>query len=293
MPRLRRPEALRGDARKLNDALHDLHERAGMPSLAELVRGLGAGVASRSRVHETFSHARLPAWGLLELIVEQLARRVPGGPAPADEVHRFHKLWRAAGRMQAGDERHTTQVVADALLLIIEWVNPPLLPSPSDRLLGHFVDVALTESETDSLVIEKRSQGNSCLVALATDRKTHARVAAAVVSTLNSSVMKDRSVHHYRWPYPQLRVFAHAGPIEYDGEVQLCPTILDMHFHSESMTIRDAHVGDERLPVIFIASSRVIDKPQAEGGRIGDEVWTPVANIPDDGNPLRLWIRAR
>ncbi|WP_218577439.1 DUF4365 domain-containing protein [Phytohabitans rumicis] len=37
-------------------------------------------------------------WGLIELLVEELASRVPGGPETNDEVRRFHVLWLAASR---------------------------------------------------------------------------------------------------------------------------------------------------------------------------------------------------
>lgn len=98
MPRHKRPASLVGAARVLNDTLHGLHARAGLPSLGDLVRSIGHGVVSRSRVHEAFAGERVPDWGLLELLVEQLALKVPGGPRPDDEVRRFHALWLTAAR---------------------------------------------------------------------------------------------------------------------------------------------------------------------------------------------------
>ncbi|WP_158553881.1 hypothetical protein [Micromonospora deserti] len=96
MAGLKRPGSLPDEARALNDALHDLHARAGRPSLTTMVRWIGAGVASRSRIHEAFISARVPDWGLLDVLVEQLANKVPAGPDPGDEVRRFYQLWLAA-----------------------------------------------------------------------------------------------------------------------------------------------------------------------------------------------------
>ncbi|MEU9858777.1 hypothetical protein [Streptomyces sp. NPDC047974] len=84
-----------GPRRTLSDELHALHRRAGWPSLRDLVDALGNGVASRSRIGDVFAHPRLPAWGLLELLVTELASRARR-PDPTAEVDRFHALWEAA-----------------------------------------------------------------------------------------------------------------------------------------------------------------------------------------------------
>ncbi|WP_322936538.1 ATP-binding protein [Nocardioides bizhenqiangii] len=72
-----------GGQRDLNAALHDLHHRAGWPSLRVLAREAGCSHTTVSRV---FSARQLPAWGVLELVVEAL-----GG-----DVGAFHRLWLAA-----------------------------------------------------------------------------------------------------------------------------------------------------------------------------------------------------
>lgn len=100
MARMKRPGPMTPAVAHFSTALHDLHESAGLPSLSDLERALGKGVASRSRIHEAFAEPRLPVWGLIELLVEELASRVPGGPETDDEVRRFHALWLAASREQ-------------------------------------------------------------------------------------------------------------------------------------------------------------------------------------------------
>lgn len=83
MGALSRPDLPAGPHRRLNAALHELHHRAGWPSLRDLARQVGA---SRTTVAAVFSHPRLPRWGLVELVVEAL-----GG-----EPEQFHRLWLAA-----------------------------------------------------------------------------------------------------------------------------------------------------------------------------------------------------
>lgn len=83
MGALSRPEVPPGPLRLLFDALHELHHRAGWPSLRDLAREVGA---SRTTVSAAFSEPRVPRWGLIELLVETL-----GG-----DTERFHGLWLAA-----------------------------------------------------------------------------------------------------------------------------------------------------------------------------------------------------
>ncbi|WSQ06333.1 hypothetical protein OG604_50760 [Streptomyces sp. NBC_01231] len=63
--------------------------------MRDLSRALGDGVASSSRIHDAFTKPRLPAWGLVEVLVEHLASKAPGIGVSA-EVKRFHGLWDAA-----------------------------------------------------------------------------------------------------------------------------------------------------------------------------------------------------
>jgi len=80
---LAKPDMATPAARRLVDALHELHHHAGRPSLRDLGRQVGV---SRTTVGAAFSEPRVPRWGLLELIVEAL-----GG-----DVDEFHQLWLTA-----------------------------------------------------------------------------------------------------------------------------------------------------------------------------------------------------
>lgn len=83
MGALARPTVADGAVRELFDALHDLHHRAGWPSLRDLAREVGC---SRTTVSAAFSQPRVARWGLIELLVEAL-------DGDRDE---FHRLWLGA-----------------------------------------------------------------------------------------------------------------------------------------------------------------------------------------------------
>ena len=80
MGALPRPELPPGAHRELVQALHDLHHRAGWPSLRTLARCAGV---SHTTVSTVFSSPKVPSWGTLELVVEAM-------DGPATE---FHRLW--------------------------------------------------------------------------------------------------------------------------------------------------------------------------------------------------------
>ena len=90
MAALPRPELPAGPQRDLVDELHELHHQAGWPSLRTIGRAVGC---SPTTVSAAFSSARLPGWGLLELIAEFLQ----------GDTARFHRLWLEAGTAAAGD----------------------------------------------------------------------------------------------------------------------------------------------------------------------------------------------
>jgi hypothetical protein len=80
---LHQPELEPGPHRDLVDALHRLHDEAGRPSLRTIARRAGC---SHTTVHHFFTHPRLPAWSLVEMVVPAV------GGDPAD----FRDLWLAA-----------------------------------------------------------------------------------------------------------------------------------------------------------------------------------------------------
>src|SRR5882672_7837683 len=85
MGALPKPTVPDGPIRTLFDEIHQLHHRAGWPSLREIAKEVGC---SHTTVSVAFSEPRVPKWGTLELIVEAL-----GG-----DTERFHQLWLAASR---------------------------------------------------------------------------------------------------------------------------------------------------------------------------------------------------
>ncbi|HEY0642923.1 MAG TPA: AAA family ATPase, partial [Nocardioides sp.] len=89
MSALPRPDIPPGARRELADALHDLHHRAGWPSLRRLASAAGC---SHTTVSKVFSSTALPSWGTLELLVE----------AMDGDTADFHELWLAASDPNGG-----------------------------------------------------------------------------------------------------------------------------------------------------------------------------------------------
>ena len=63
---LHQPELEPGPHRELVDALHRLHHEAGRPSVRAIGRRAGC---SHTTVFHLFTHPRLPAWSLVEVVV--------------------------------------------------------------------------------------------------------------------------------------------------------------------------------------------------------------------------------
>lgn len=61
-----------GPITALFDRLHAIHLAAGQPSIREIASGIGRGVISSSTIHNMFRGPRVPKWGFLELVVEEL-----------------------------------------------------------------------------------------------------------------------------------------------------------------------------------------------------------------------------
>ncbi|MFJ9945472.1 DnaB-like helicase N-terminal domain-containing protein [Streptomyces erythrochromogenes] len=95
MGRWKKPTLPEGPLRTLNHELHSLHHKAGNPSARELQRAVGK-VVSHTKIHHAFIKPQVPAWGLVEVVVEQLAKSARPRLAVEEEVNRFKTLWDAA-----------------------------------------------------------------------------------------------------------------------------------------------------------------------------------------------------
>ncbi|MEU3410510.1 hypothetical protein ABZ760_04430 [Streptomyces sp. NPDC006658] len=125
MPRLKKPPLPDGPHRDLNDALHSLHLRAGLPSLRDLADGIGDGVAGKSRIHDAFASDRLPTWGLLQLLAEVMVKTIPGSHLEAEESL-LYQLW-----LKASGHSAASIVARD------EAEQPSESPSASTQLDAH------------------------------------------------------------------------------------------------------------------------------------------------------------
>jgi tetratricopeptide (TPR) repeat protein len=83
---IKREAAPAGPITELFDRLHAIHLAAGQPSIREIATGIGRGVISPSTIHNMFRGPRVPKWGFLELVVEELR----------GDMAEFRALWQVA-----------------------------------------------------------------------------------------------------------------------------------------------------------------------------------------------------
>ncbi|MFD0354344.1 hypothetical protein ACFVHW_11480 [Streptomyces sp. NPDC127110] len=109
--------------------------------MRELARALGTGVVSSSRIHDAFSKPRLPTWGLVQMLVVELAGRTPGADAAA-EVKRFHVVWDEAAEADSLPQALATPGQAQTVALsvpqavTVTHVPPVGRPVPRSLLLA-------------------------------------------------------------------------------------------------------------------------------------------------------------
>ncbi|MCI0383648.1 hypothetical protein [Streptomyces sp. CNQ085] len=93
----KKPDLPEGPLRDLNDALHALRKKAGFLSARRLQEMVGKEVCSHTKIHDAFTKPTLPSWGVVELVVEELAKEArPRIDDIEAEVNRFAALWHAA-----------------------------------------------------------------------------------------------------------------------------------------------------------------------------------------------------
>ncbi|MFB7031458.1 MULTISPECIES: hypothetical protein [unclassified Streptomyces] len=154
MPKLTPPLLPPGPRQTLSEELHRLHRRAGWPSVRDLARALGAGVASSSRIHDAFTKPRLPDWGLVDALVTALSERIPRAD-PDAESERFHALWETAA------EASVEAMGASAAPADHDVQPPPLvLPPP-----------AVPPARTNRLIMETSPKGKEHFVMRARRKK--------------------------------------------------------------------------------------------------------------------------
>ncbi|MGW6016201.1 hypothetical protein [Streptomyces sp. NPDC055210] len=134
----KRPQLPEGPLKDLTDALHELHLRAGRPTLSDLARALEGGV-SRSRLHDALTSGRLPRWEVVDALVEVLGSRARG-TAPEQELDRFHALWQRA--------------VSEA-----GHLEPPTAPAPRSRLVPPPRAPSLNTSVADAISSHSNAAG--------------------------------------------------------------------------------------------------------------------------------------
>lgn len=220
MPGLKRPVLSDGGLKDLNDALHDLHRRAGRPSTRDLARLIGSEVASKSRVYDAFSSDRLPSWGLVQVLAEALCASVPSSDFTAEE-RRLHSLWLAA---TGADRDHSPssevfmeQTISSeikeplpVLALRIEWARPSDLSVSNRRAVRYMVTDALLDIGYAESGPHRRDMSAGSVVSVDARREDPSLTTATVLSALEDSLSRSGVSGGYQGS--TLRVLAHLGP---------------------------------------------------------------------------------
>ncbi|MCP9209929.1 DnaB-like helicase N-terminal domain-containing protein [Streptomyces sp. NEAU-Y11] len=131
MPQWLRPRLPEGPLRVLNRELHALHSKAGYPSARKLYLAVGKAV-SHTNIHHAFVKPTLPSWGVVEVVVEQLAQLARPRLAADSEVNRFKDLWdraHASGPPFAAATKGTKQRSAGSGEPSSDEARPTLMPS--------------------------------------------------------------------------------------------------------------------------------------------------------------------
>ncbi|MFC9245201.1 DnaB-like helicase N-terminal domain-containing protein [Streptomyces sp. NPDC057136] len=95
MPQWLIPNLPEGSLRTFNRELHTLHGKAGYPSSRQLYLAVGK-VVSHTKIHHAFIKPCLPSWGVVDVVVEQLARQARPRLEAEAEINRFKRMWDSA-----------------------------------------------------------------------------------------------------------------------------------------------------------------------------------------------------
>ncbi|WP_439936872.1 ATP-binding protein [Nocardia sp. N13] len=224
MSALPRPDLAAGPHHDLNDALHDLHHRAGWPSLRTLARMTGV---SHTTVSKAFSTATLPTWGTLELVVEALD----------GDTEAFHDLWLAASTGRVED-----------------------VAAPAPRIAGRRAELDVVRRHLDTgtglfLVVGEAGIGKTTLVRAAAER-CDAFVAVGHCLPLSAEVPLMPVVDLLRG------IHAHGDGHWFKDALADCPAYvggLMTRLLPELDAGDDPHGSDFARPHLFAAVASVLD----------------------------------
>ncbi|MEU2654186.1 hypothetical protein ABZ615_02570 [Streptomyces sp. NPDC007325] len=300
MPGFKRPELPEGAHRDFNNALHDRHAVAGLPSIRRIAEKIGKDVISTGTIHRAFSSSDLPIWGNVELIAEALnviARR-----ECRSGVEQLQALWLKASKAPSTDDLPLPGRlrVVQALVLLIEWVNAPVLPFPTLTTLRRFIDSAANGLGLRRLnMIRRDGNGETVLIFSATEdggsllltSDVGAQVTNEITKSLDALMEEFCRGRNFNSPFPQVRVFAHGGTALFDGVDYSGPVLETMEAHRLGMTIQDGLVGD--YPGVIAIASGSVYRAEAMDHSKGDAFsrWVRARETVGDSDPLDLWIR--
>lgn len=299
---LKRPDLPDGGLKDLNDALHDLHRRAGRPSTRDLAKLIGVGVASKSRIYDAFSSDRLPSWGLLQVLAEALCASIPGTAFPAEE-QKLHSFWLAA---TGGGEppphssepsqvrtASTSEIEAPTpvLAMRIEWARPSDMSVRNRRALRSIVTHALSDIGYTSEGPHRRDMSAGSVDSRHEDP---ALTTATFLAGLEDSLRHSGVPGGYQGS--TLNFLAHLGsyslPATPDGTAKAVAELDELWRHQQT---QDLFSADEDVSALLADALLSLDRydPLAWEWAYGKIPLLRTDRGPQDLGDYKVWVRTR
>ncbi|MFI9030021.1 caspase domain-containing protein [Streptomyces sp. NPDC053560] len=274
---LARPALSDGPLKNLNDALHELHRRAGRPSLRELEADIKAEDSlpvppSHTRIYDVFSKARVPDSSLLCCLALVIARR---GHAldteidPGAEPDRFYRMWLAADaaeRQATYDSLAPDPVTAAAPQQASAVPDPPVPPLTDSPPAPPPSDTSSAPPRREGIAAMLRRAGAS------RRRQLSSAGTAELPPAAGLQPRHDRQLLHAMLPHPLDSRAVFIGTSAYDtlpelpsvqnGLLDLCGALTSQYgtFHpSNARTVLNPGSVTEALAPLEEAASEAAD----------------------------------
>ena len=226
-----------GPVTELFNRLHEVHLRAGQPSMREIVTKIGRGVISPSTVHNIFRGPRVPKWGFLELVIEELH---------GDNAE-FLALWQAARRSEdaAADNQGTTSLRGYGPSAIVPSARRMPVIEPTLAALGEHTAPGSSQRIRSHEIPQ---------------RNLHFTGRVAELESLRANLMRgDRS-------HPPAQIISGTGGV---GKTELATEYIHLHRHKYEIIwwIRAEHHDRVRDALVSLGQRLEVRPAGTESGR--------------------------
>jgi replicative DNA helicase len=132
--RIKQPQVPPGALNDFFSSLHDLHVKAGQPSIREIQRDIGRDSVSHTTIHKAFIGPRIPGWIIVEQLVEALADR--SRQERIAIIEQFKSLWEAAARSPQDGSGADTEKIRSVAQAVRETIQQQPARSYAELMIG-------------------------------------------------------------------------------------------------------------------------------------------------------------